>query len=36
MLDCEARRLHETEKIVKAGGAFGESFIDGKPQLLLV
>ena len=36
MLDCEAGRLHETEKIVKAGGAFGESFIDGKPQLLLV
>ena len=36
MLDREAGRLHDTEKIVKVGGAFGESFIDGKPQLLLV
>ena len=31
MLDREAGRLHEPEKSVKIGGAFGKSFIDGKP-----
>ena len=36
MLDCEAGRLHEPEKSVKIGGAFGKSFIDGTPQLFLV
>ena len=33
MLDCEAGRLHEPEESVKIGGAFGKSFIDGKPYL---
>ena len=36
MLDREAGRLHEPEESIKIGGAFGKSFIDGKPQLLLV
>ena len=31
MLDREAGRLHEPEESVKIGGAFGKSFIDGKP-----
>lgn len=31
MLDRVAGRLHEPEKSVKVGGAFGKSFIDGKP-----
>ena len=31
MLDREAGRLHEQEESVKIGGAFGKSFIDGKP-----
>ena len=30
MLDRVAGRLHEPEKSVKVGGAFGKSFIDGK------
>ena len=31
MLDREAGRLHEPKKSVKVCGAFGKSFIDGKP-----
>ena len=31
MLDREAGRLHEPEESIKIGGAFGKSFIDGKP-----